>query len=376
MANKTNCVINGTSYYRVYRTVGKKIKNGVLLDDRKVFYGKNKSEAEAKYQAYIAKQKSGFTSEELVGVLLNDWIDTVFKFSERKNSTKYKYIQAYNKLFRDSKLASTPINEVSALDLQKLYNENMDKPSNVRALHNLLRDFYRYTDVNGIARDITASMKIQKRQKSGKKEVEVWEDADLKRLIDSLEGHRYRLLVVLAVNTGARISELLALTYDDIQNDSLVINKQVSETPLIDGDKQRFHITPPKSESSIREIPLSKEVLREIEKHKQAHKKEMIEKGYRTNNIFTTSTGHYYFRSSVGESLKNIYKKIGVPEHTFHSFRHTFGTNLSRMGVPMETIKELMGHSEIGVTAKYYINIGADRKREAVERIASLTSHN
>ncbi len=374
MANKTNCVINGIPYYRTYKTIGKKMKNGVLVDVRKAFYGKNKSEAEAKYQEYRDRQKSGFTSEEFIGVLLSDWIETVFKVSDRKNSTKYKYIQAYEKLFRDSDLANVPIQQVSALDLQKLYNKHMDKPGNVRALHNLLRDFFKYTDVNGIARDITASMKIQKPKKSGSKEVDVWEDADLKRLLSYMDGHRLKLLVVLAINTGARISELLALTYDDVKDHTLVINKQISETPLIDGDGSRFHITPPKSDSSIREIPLSADVMKEIEKHKSLQKQEMLAKGYRTNYIFTTSTGYHYFRSSVGETLKRIYKAIGVPAHKFHSFRHTFGTNLSRVGVPMETIRELMGHSEIGTTAKYYINIGAERKREAVERISLLTS--
>ena len=374
MANKTNCVINGIPYYRTYKTIGKKMRNGILVDVRKAFYGKNKSEAEAKYQEYRDRQKSGFTSDELFGVILSDWIETVFKVSDRKNSTKYKYIQAYEKLFIDSHIASVPINQVSALDLQKLYNKHMDKPANVRALHNLLRDFFRYADVNGIARDITASMKIQKPKKAGNKEVDVWDDADLKRLIECMDGHRLKLLVILAVNTGARISELLALTYDDVKDNALVINKQISETPLIDGDGTRFHITPPKSDSSIREIPLSNEVMAEIEKHKLWHKQEMMASGYRTNNIFTTSTGHHYFRSSVGEALRRMYKSIGVPAHKFHSFRHTFGTNLSRVGVPMETIRELMGHSEIGVTAKYYINVGAERKREAVERISQLTS--
>ena len=374
MANKTNCIINGKEYYRTYKTVGKTMKNGVPVDVRKAFYGKNKSEAEAKYQAYLNRNKSGFTSETITGALIQEWIDNVFKMSDRTNSTKHKYIRAYERLFKSSELAGLPINQITALDLQKLYNKHMGKPSIVRALHNLLRDFYRYADVNGIARDITASLKIKKPITHEANNIDVWEDGDLKRLIEALEGNRLKLLVVLATNTGARISELLGLTYDDIVGDKLIINKQLSETPLIDGNGENFHITPPKSKSSIREIPLSAETIEEIERHKAKHKKEMMEKGYRTNYIFTTSTGGFYFRSSVSEALKRVYRRIGVPDHKFHSFRHTFGTNLSRVGVPIETIRELMGHSEIGVTAKYYINIGADRKKDAIERIVKLTA--
>ena len=79
--------------------------------------------------------------------------------------------------------------------------------------------------------------------------------------------------------------------------------------------------------------------------------------------------GHFTIKRNIIRSLKRLYKRIGVPCHKFHSFRHTFGTNLSRAGVPIEETAKLMGHSSIEITAKYYINIDAKRKREALEKI-------
>ena len=59
MAKKTNCVINGKEYFRIYRKVGKKKnKDGLWVDDRKAFYGSCKSEAEAKYNEYMRKKQS------------------------------------------------------------------------------------------------------------------------------------------------------------------------------------------------------------------------------------------------------------------------------------------------------------------------------
>ena len=184
-----------------------------------------------------------------------------------------------------------------------------------------------------------------------------------------MDPHRLRLLVVLAINTGARFSELLALTYDDINNGILTINKQVSEA----GKNKGIELSKTKSRTSNRSIPLPAPVIKEIEKHKKQHKQEMKDCGYTTNNIFTTNTGNYYYRRSVLHALDRIYKRHKIPRHTFHAFRHTFGTNLSKMGVPIEETAALMGHADISITAKYYIDISADRKKTALEKIANLT---
>lgn len=68
------------------------------------------------------------------------------------------------------------------------------------------------------------------------------------------------------------------------------------------------------------------------------------------------------------------YKKIGVPDHTFHSFRHTFATNLCRAGVPLEQCSKLLGHSSPTVTAKYYVNVSLDDKFSAVEKIVKFST--
>ena len=178
-----------------------------------------------------------------------------------------------------------------------------------------------------------------------------------------------RFMIVLAVNTGARISELLALTYDDIHDNLLYINKQISEKDP-DGKASAPHLDSTKSTSSNRVIPLSDAVLREYATHRLIHQKEMLKNGYRTSNIFTTGTGNYYYRRNVTRALQRLCSRIGIRYRKFHAFRHTFGTNLSRAGVPIEETFKLMGHSSINVTMKYYVHVDARRKLDAVEKIA------
>jgi site-specific recombinase XerD len=104
-------------------------------------------------------------------------------------------------------------------------------------------------------------------------------------------------------------------------------------------------------------------LLKEIECICFGIKKEMLLNGYRTEYIFTTKAGNFYDRHNVLTVFNSYHKKIGIPEKGIHVYRHTFGTKLCEEGYPIQVASKLLGHSSIGVTAKYYINIDDNRKR-------------
>lgn len=376
MAKKTNYIDrHGNPKYRLQRKVGMKLnKHGEWVPHIKSFYGNCRKEAEEKYIAYMAE--SHIEKNRMVfhclGEALDAFAENVFKKSELANATKKKYLAAYKNLLQYAPLAGRPINEVTALDLQKIYNDLTQCYSTKRALHNFLRQFYQYAELNGICSDITGSLVIPKgRDQILEGEIEVWNDDEIQTIINALDGSTLRLLIVLAVNTGARFAELLALTYNDITDGMLTINKQLYEMSSIDdNDDVVLHLEPVKSKSSNRSIPLSDEVIAEIEKHRRLQQKMMRKYHYKNHGyLFTTSKGTLYYKRNIVRSLKRLYKRIGVPYHKFHAYRHTFGTNLSRAGVPIEVTSKLMGHASIDVTAKYYINIEAERRRDAIEKI-------
>ena len=372
MAKKTNCKINGKDYFKINRKVGTKLNSqGEWIDDYKTFYGTSKKDAEAKYHDYVeAKKRASQICERPVGDCIDSWIENVFMYSNLAKSSKKKYVDSYHNNFQKKQIARTPIGYLTSLDLQEFFNESTARYSAKKSLFNLLSKFYKYASLNGMSNDITTCIQIPQPKKAGDfKQIDVWDDEDLKKLMDGLEGHRLRLLVILAVNTGARFSELLALTYDDIRDDCLYINKQIYEGNKAEG----FSIIPTKSHNSNRALPLPPQILAEIEEHKKWQKKDMAENGYITNKLFTTSTGNYYYRRSVLHALERLYKKLGVPYHKFHSFRHTFATNLSRAGVPIEETSALLGHSSIEMTAKYYVDISTKRKMEAMKKVVGFS---
>ena len=387
MAKKYNCVRNGKEYYRISRKVGEKLNSeGKIVPIKKVFYGDGVKDAEAKYEAYMQRleeEKQAQAEEEAMHSDLNKplyqvidhWIEVFFNHSELALPSKALYVGNYQRYFRDTELASMKLKDVKAKMIQEFYNTSNLKFSNLQAIDKLLLHFYNYCELNEICPNVARPLKVPKKDKAEKlhgiHEIEVWDDDDLKKVIDALKGTTMRFLVVLAVNSGLRISELLALTYDDIDGNKLTVNKQITEVTY--NGKSGVRLSDTKTACSNRVLFLSDEVMREFEVHRRIHKEEMKKNHYITNLIFSTSTGHYYFKRGVTRSLTRLYKRIGVPKHTFHSFRHTFASNLSRAGVPIEQTSKLMGHSSVNITSQYYINIGQDEKKDAVEKIVKFS---
>ena len=383
MASKTNCTINGTDYYKIKRKVGKKLnKAGHWVDDYKYFYGKNKSEAEAKYKRYKGNQIKGVTNKTFYfGEMADTFIKNVFlndsRFSE---ATKERYVNAYNNNLQQSPIAKLPLEEVKSIDLQTVYNNLSCGASTVRSINNLLHHFFKYLEKEHICKDITENIvlpKITNRKGNvvSDGDIEVWTSTELKKIIEGPNKHRLRLLLILAINTGGRIGELLALRYDDIENNLIKINKQVAIHPVFkDGKKsgQKLEITQTKTKTSVRSIPLPNNVLKEIEEHKKWHTEEMMKNGYRTEYMFTTQSGKFYDKHSLRTACNRLYKRIGVTSRSFHVYRHTFGTNLAKAGVPIQTVSNLMGHSDINVTAKYYINVDNSDKQDAIDKITAI----
>jgi len=73
----------------------------------------------------------------------------------------------------------------------------------------------------------------------------------------------------------------------------------------------------------------------------------------------------------VLKQFKRLCKRLDIEQATFHSLRHTFCTLLAKQGVPLKTASVLMGHSDIGVTAKVYTHVDDTEKKKGIEKLAA-----
>lgn len=362
-------------YTRITRKVGKhKNKRGMWVSDYKQFTGKSLKDAEAKYEKYMTRVSlNGMTA---FGEYFDWYKENILSHDDTlKEGTKIKYINDFERAFGDSPLLKCDISEISGIDIQSIINESDSGATTIRQAVKLLRRFYKYLDSQNIVHDVTRSLTLPKvEHKRIDQQVEVYSDEELKRLLNGMpKEHRLRFLVTMAINTGCRIGELLALKYDDIsvEEGQVSINKTLSEIEKskdAEEGKTTFAITSTKTLSGIRSIPLNENVLKEYARHKKWHQAEMMKKGYRTDFIFTSSSGNHYYKKNLERALKRLCNSdtVKIEHKGWHCFRRTFGTKLASNGVPIQVLSKLMGHQNIEVTSKYYINVSTDEKRDAI----------
>lgn len=383
MANKTNYTKNGKKYYRIVRTVGHKLNEaGNEIPVRQEFYGHNKKEAEEMYAAFMQRQQQGLENKkQYFGIMADNWIYGFLANDPKlKNSSKELYINTWKNYIPQSDLYHLPLDSVTAGLLQRFYNSLNCPASSLATINKVMSRFYKYLVTEGYAtHDITASLSIPTKPRNDTEEIITWTEEELQTILHSFNkaqsGFRLRFLIVLAANTGCRISELLGLKYSDIDGDTLKISRQVvkvSEFSRTEKTKHRLGIDTPKSTTSFRTIPLNDFVLWELELHKVWQKQDMLENGYRTEYIFTTDSGEFYDKRNIAHACTRYYKRIGIEPKKFHTYRHTFGTMLCKKGIPIQTASALLGHKDINMTAKYYVNVSVDEKRESVKLLADI----
>ncbi len=374
--------INGKKYKKITRTVGHRINEaGVKIDIKKQFYGTTKKECERKYKEYLNERCLGIEDrKQYFGIVADNWIrDFFINDNELKESTKNLYVTTWRKYIVPSDLYHMELSKVRASVIQRTYNKLSAPPSAMKTIHKMMRKLYKYLDREDLCRDITGSLvlPLSKKDEIEETKIVVWENEEIARILSSFDkaqdGFRLRFFVVLAYYTGCRISELLALKYEDFTEDGLLINKQCMYIPdFQDNGKIDYHlgIVTPKTKSSIRTIPIADDVKAELEKHRMWQREDMLKHNYRTGYVFTTSSGKLYDDNNVRTALNRYYKNIGITVKPPHTYRHTFGTNLCKNGVPIEVASALLGHTDISVTAKYYVGVSFNQKLDAVNTLS------
>lgn len=384
--NKTNYVLHGKPCYRIRETIGKKINDkGIIVPIRKTFIGKNKKEAEQKRKEYIEKKAVGIDGSNLYfGIVAENWLyNFMLNDPTLQDRTKETYMCRWNCYVRNTALYTMPIEEITIDTLQSFYNNLGAPDSSLLTIDKVMKRFYRYLEMEGMARNIATMTVVPKKRRGLDRKgrpPEVWTDDEIKKILGSfdLAGKRFRhkFLVILAYYTGCRISEILAIKKSDIKDGILTINKQIIKRAIFRrGQKTVYEmgIDTLKTDSSYREIPLNKAVLEALEEHLKWQEKDKKLNGYRTDYLFTTNTGELYDRHNIEHSLDKYYDKLGITHRGLHTYRRTFCTNLCRAGVPIQVASRLMGHAGITDTARYYVNVPSKEKMEAVKALEKWT---
>jgi integrase len=171
----------------------------------------------------------------------------------------------------------------------------------------------------------------------------------------------YRTLIVTAVYTGMRQSELLGLRWGDVDFEAgtIDVRHQLSRATK---DKPA-RVMPLKTDAAERHIDLAPELSTELAKHRLASPFSNDEEF-----VFATETGNpVYYRNASARGLDKAADRAGLnPEGlqklSFHDLRHTAITHLIRSGADAAQVSRVAGHSKVSTTLDLYVGEFEKRK--------------
>ncbi len=185
---------------------------------------------------------------------------------------------------------------------------------------------------------------------------------ELQAFLAAIRGEKYESVYVLALCTGLRLGELLALQQKDLDLDRATIT--------VNGTLQRFggrlHILPPKSRASRRTLALSRNARRAL--GMQLARAAVFEKSD-DSLLYVSTVGTALEPRNVLRVFQRHLRAAGIPRRRFHDLRHTFATLLLEQGVHHRVVMEILGHSSISTTLDIYSHVSLDLQREALSAL-------
>ena len=176
----------------------------------------------------------------------------------------------------------------------------------------------------------------------------------------------YRNLgLLICMYTGIRLGEACALTWEDISltEGYIYIHKTMQRIQKEhNGKKTMIIVTEPKTQSSIRTIPLPRQLIQLIKSS------ELPMQGY----LLTGSYEKYIEPRSYQYHFKKILQQCKIPQTNFHTLRHTFATRCVELGFDIKTLSEILGHSNINITLNRYVHPSFDLKKQNMNKINKL----
>ncbi len=173
------------------------------------------------------------------------------------------------------------------------------------------------------------------------------------RFMEAADGNWLRDLFGMAFSTGARRGELLALAWPDVDLDTavLTIRKSLEQT------KHGLRVKETKGRKIRRlNLPDASVQLLRVLKGRQAETRRMFGFDYRVDLdlVFCHPDGNYIRPDVVTKAARRIAKKAGLAGVSLHTIRHSHGSQLLSLGVPLPTVSKRLGHANVHVTATVY----------------------
>ncbi|MBR1443700.1 MAG: site-specific integrase [Firmicutes bacterium] len=319
----------------------------------------------------IEKEKSK-ESKMTVNKLFEMWLDTVSLTVKKSSLARYReiYTNHIKSEFGDMLVQGITTQYLNEYVKKKL---NSDKsggkqglsPRTVINILCVIKAAFRYGEKTYNIFNPTTAVIIPKIEK---KEIDVLTDKEIRKLKKYLaeKNDYFTVLFELAISTGIRIGEISALTCRDIdiRRGILKISKSTQRIKKEESKsvKTEVVISSPKTQNSIREIPLSPSLLKIL--------KDFISGRDKDEFIFSKDGKKPIDVRNIQKRFKIALEACSIRNVKFHILRHTFATKWVDKGLSVKILSEILGHSSVNITLSLYVHPTMKEKKIAMNKFS------
>ena len=219
-------------------------------------------------------------------------------------------------------------------------------------------------DLVGILTPQTIKIHIKSRKFKNK----IYNQENMVKLLNISRDTSLELPITLASGLGLRISEILGLTWDNIDfNENLITIDKITVR-----SNGKVILKSPKTNTSIRTISAPTEIISMLKEHKRKCLELKLKGIIRKDNnfIFFDKNGNPIAQDVLSRKFSRFLEKHNLEHIRFHDLRHSHVTLLINSKVPIKVISERVGHSNINTTLNIYSHVLKEMDKEASDKIS------
>lgn len=280
---------------------------------------------------------------------IDEYIERFEKIRKKSSTRNLKWLtETYYKPAFENKC----IQDIKNKDIIKLHDVLIDSlsVSTAKVAHGILSTVFNYA-IKLEYINVNPCREVGNLQAEGKKEMNYWTLDEFKHFMSYVENEKYRALYMLLFYSGARVGELMALQWKDVDFKEGMID--------INEGYYKGEIDTPKTKSSIRKIKIPNHTMKLLRELKLSRKNK---DDYYVFGFNTVPMDSY----AVWKKLKRDISIAGVKEIRVHDFRHSHASYLINKGCDIQIVSKRLGHTKVSTTLDVYSHLYPNKEDAAV----------
>jgi integrase len=256
-------------------------------------------------------------------------------------------------------LGTTALSRLGPQQVQAFYAGRLEaglSSTSVRHIHNVLhRALDAALKLGLVQRNVTELIDPPRMRHH---EMSVLSPAQVRTFLATAKEDRFYALYVLALTTGMRQGESLALTWQEIDLDGARLNVRSTLQPVKGGG---IALAPPKTTQSRRSIALTSfavEALRDHQRRQEIERAKLGEAWFDHGLAFPDTIGRPVEGINLlHRNFRPMLERTGLPRIRFHDLCHTATTRLLGKGIHPKIASEMLGHATVAITLDIYSHV-------------------